>query len=67
MNNVKIMVDTYCCTGCSRCILFCPNGYISMVQGDLGFPVPHIEECDYCGQCLKSCPFSDEFTEEDNE
>lgn len=65
MNNVKLMVDTYTCTGCSRCIPFCPHGYISMKQGDLGFPVPYIEKCYDCGQCIKSCPFSTEFNEDE--
>lgn len=65
MNNIMKMVDTYTCTGCSLCILFCPNGYISMKQGDLGFPVPYVEKCNNCGKCIKSCPFSDEFNEDE--
>ncbi len=65
MNNVMKMISTYTCTGCSRCIPFCSNGYISLRQGDLGFLVPYIENCDNCGKCIKSCPFSDEFNEED--
>lgn len=63
--NVKLMVDTYTCTGCSRCIPFCPHGYISMKQGDLGFPVPDIIKCNNCGQCIKSCPFSPAFNEDE--
>lgn len=64
--NVESMVDNALCTGCSRCVLFCPHGYISLKQGNLGFPVPHIENCDGCGICIKSCPFSDEFSEEED-
>jgi len=64
LNNVSIMVDSATCTGCSRCALFCPYGYITLKQGDLGFLVPYIEKCVGCGTCIKSCPFSDEFDEE---
>ena len=64
LNNVSIMVDSATCTGCSRCTLFCPYGYITLKQGDLGFLVPYIEKCVGCGTCIKSCPFSDEFDEE---
>lgn len=39
MNNVNVMVDSYTCTGCGRCILFCPHGYISMIKGDLGWDI----------------------------
>ena len=65
MNNVKTMVDSYKCTGCSRCALVCPYGYVSHKDGELGFPVPHIDECKNCGLCLKSCPFSDEYNEDE--
>jgi len=67
MTNVKVMVDNYKCTGCTRCALFCPYGCISFTSGDLGFPVPHIEECNNCGVCIKSCPWSDEFDKGNDE
>ncbi len=67
MKNVQEMVDNYRCTGCTRCVLFCPKGYITVKQGDLGFPVPSIEKCDNCGVCIRSCPFSDEYDESESE
>lgn len=67
MNNVMKMISTYTCTGCCRCIQFCPNGYISLKQGDLGFLVPYIVSCDNCGECIKNCPFSDEFNDAKDE
>jgi len=36
-------------------------------DGELGFPVPHMDECENCGLCLKSCPFSDEYNEDEGE
>ncbi len=65
MSNVKIIADNYCCTGCGRCELFCPYGHISLKNGDLGFPVPFIEECKDCGECVKSCPWSDEYSDDE--
>lgn len=68
MNNVMKMVDTYTCTGCCICIAFCPHGNLSMKQGDLGFPVPYVnnnELCNGCNQCIKACPFSEEYEEYD--
>jgi len=67
MNNVKIMVDTYKCTGCSICSSLCPYGYITVRDGELGFPVPHLIECKNCGNCIKGCPFSDEHNDDDDE
>jgi heterodisulfide reductase subunit A-like polyferredoxin len=58
MDSVEVMVRNMTCTGCGECYSLCPNGYISVKQGDLGFPVPKIEKCDNCGICLKGCPYS---------
>lgn len=66
MKNVQQIVDTKRCTGCSRCELFCRYGFISLKDGDLGFPIPVIEKCNDCGACIKSCPFSDEYDEDDD-
>ena len=61
MKNVAEMVENLLCTGCSRCVLFCPYGFIAMKKGILGIPVPYIVECNDCGECIKACPFSDEY------
>lgn len=66
MNNVMEMVIAGTCTGCSRCVLFCPFNNLTMQNGDLGFPVPHAkneELCKGCNECIKACPFSDEYGE----
>ena len=67
MNNVTIMVDACRCTGCTRCAVACPYGYIYHKSGELGFPSPHMVECKGCGICLRECPFSDYFVDEDGE
>ena len=66
LNNIKVIVDDLLCTGCSRCISFCPYGYIALEQGDLSFPVPKVEQCESCGECVKTCPFSNDYIEEDD-
>ena len=43
MNNVQVMVKNNKCTGCTIRIGICPYGFISVTDGELGFPVPHIE------------------------
>jgi hypothetical protein len=36
------------------------KGYIKYKEdGGLGFPVPQVVNFDDCGNCLKSCPSSD--------
>ena len=67
MKNVSEMVEQYLCTGCCRCVAFCPNGYITVKKGELGFPVPDVQKCDDCGACIKSCPFLNEFSEENED
>lgn len=38
-----------------------------MKVGEFGFPVPEVDEdkCTDCGECVKHCPFSDEYEEDD--
>ncbi len=69
MENVLKMVSSQMCTGCLRCLLFCPQNNLVSENGDLGFPVPHIKDpklCDGCSECMKACPFSDEFDENED-
>lgn len=66
LKNVAEMVNNMLCTGCGRCVLFCPYGYITMKEGDLGFPVPYIVNCHDCGTCIQACPFSDCFDEDES-
>jgi|GEM_PF-386278 len=61
IRNVKIMADAGRCTGCARCAAVCPHGYIKMEENKMGFYSPQMEDCEECGLCLKSCPYSDEF------
>jgi ferredoxin len=66
MNNVMIMVESFTCTGCTHCELICPYGYIKIKDGDLDFPSPCVDDnCKKCGDCLKSCPFSNEYVEDE--
>lgn len=67
MNSVGKMVLARTCVGCGQCEYLCEKGAITMKDGELGFPVPFIDEdkCTDCGKCIKSCPFSDECEEDD--
>lgn len=61
------MVDKLChrtyCSGCSNCAQVCPVRAISMVEDNLGFWYPQINEsvCINCGLCFKSCPVNREY------
>lgn len=53
MDNVRRIVDSGMCTGCSACDI-CEN--ISFSNGPQGFPVPMVHEnCIGCGRCLTMC------------
>lgn len=46
--------------------VFCPLNNLTMKNGTLGSPVPHAkndELCKGCNECIKACPFSDEYGE----
>jgi ferredoxin len=43
------------------------KGYIEYkANGGNGFPVPNVIGCDACGNCLRACPSSD-FYQDDEE
>lgn len=67
MSNVRKMVLMRICVGCGQCEALCTDGAITMMDGELGFPVPSVDEekCTRCGKCIKSCPFSDGCEEDD--
>lgn len=67
MSTVKKMTESRICVGCGECVTQCANGAISMEDAELGFRMPKIdtEKCTDCGKCIKSCPFSDEYEEDD--
>ena len=68
MSTVKKMVTLRTCVGCGTCESVCPFGAIEMKDGELGFPIPSIneEKCTDCGECIKNCPFSDENDEDED-
>lgn len=42
------------CNGCGVCEVTCKEGAI--VMGDEGLPIRDETKCNYCGDCIKSCP-----------
>lgn len=46
------------CTGCGVCSNICPNRALSMIEDELGFRYPQIDQelCINCGLCKKTCP-----------
>jgi len=66
MKNVQDIVNMGLCTGCSTCYSSCKNGYISFnINSSKGFPIPSVESCDDCNNCLKVCPVSDLYEDDD--
>ena len=50
-------LPTYCaerCNACGLCVLVCPHGDLSLVEGRAVFSRP--EACTYCGECELACP-----------
>lgn len=45
------------CSGCTACMLTCPQAAITMQEDSEGFFYPHIDEntCIHCGLCQKVC------------
>lgn len=67
MKNIQDIVNTGGCIGCAACYAVCPEGYIEYKEdGGMEFPVPQIVNCHDCGNCLRGCPSSDLY-EDDNE
>ena len=66
MKNVQDIVNSGLCIGCAACYSVCPKGYIAYKEnGGKGFPVPNVDGCDDCGICLKMCPVSEEYEDEE--
>ena len=67
MKNIQDIVNSGRCIGCSACYTVCNKGYIEYKEdGGLGFPVPQVVNCDDCGKCLRICPSSDLYDDEDD-
>lgn len=58
MDKDIILAPRELCTGCGACMKKCPQGAISFIPDDEGFPTPKIQEnlCVHCGLCNKVCP-----------
>ena len=57
-DTVARIVNSGICTGCGACA---GCRHITMRTGELGFPVPVIDEgCERCGQCLGQCIYDPE-------
>ena len=68
MKNIQDIVNSGQCISCSACYTVCAKGYIEYKEdGGMGFPVPQAVNCDDCGNCLKSCPSSNLYVDEEGE
>jgi NAD-dependent dihydropyrimidine dehydrogenase PreA subunit len=66
MKNVQDIVNANKCTGCAACYSVCGKGYIGFKEdGGFGFPIPSIDNCDGCGNCLRVCLQSDMYDDEE--
>lgn len=50
-------IDNSCCSGCGLCKAICPTKAISMIEDELGYIFPKVEEnkCIECGKCYSNC------------
>ena len=53
----KLISKEKCC-GCYSCYNVCPKKAINMVEDELGFKYPYIDDqkCIGCNMCIKACP-----------
>ena len=66
MKNIQDIVNAGQCTGCAVCYAVCDKGYIEYkADGGMGFPVPQVVNCDGCGECLRVCPSSGAYEDEE--
>lgn len=65
---MKVQEKKEDCCGCSACRNVCPKHCITMVEDELGFLYPNVEEmnCIHCGLCQKVCQFVHEEKEKDD-
>jgi len=49
-----IEVDEKRCSGCSRCVIECPEGALQIVKGKARLASEHL--CDGLGACVRECP-----------
>ena len=47
-------IDLERCDGCSWCVLVCPTGALSLVEGKAALTQPDL--CEYDGACEEVCP-----------
>jgi len=53
MGQARPEIDSDLCTLCGECILVCPHGAVSIVEGRL---ILDDELCSYCAACEDVCP-----------
>lgn len=46
------------CCGCAACFIVCSRSAINMIEDEMGFKYPHINNnlCIRCERCLSVCP-----------
>ena len=53
---MNIQINEQHCTGCSYCVLNCPESAIELIIDEHVWPVIDSAKCTECGECLYSCP-----------
>ena len=53
---MNINIDNEKCTGCSYCMITCPEEAITLDIKKNVYPIIDPEKCTKCGECIYTCP-----------